>query len=155
MVYTLSGICMPSISGADGSSSRIEKAQPVEAVVDLPYGLVTAIFQSRQFDWIGLGRGPIHFARDGSIQCFVRTLPVEFMSEPIEAALLRGEVCLQRINGGRLQTAVHALMAPVLPRPAGADALRTNTEPDPPLGQRADATHRQRGKRRSIVGTDV
>ena len=72
---------------------------------DISHGHIAAIFQSRQFDWIGLGRGPIHFARDGSIQCFVRTLPVEFMSEPIEAALLRGEptpprVAIPPLDGG-------------------------------------------------------
>src|SRR5258705_7871900 len=122
---------------------------------NVSHGDIAAIFQSRQFVRIGLGRGSVHLARGGSIQRFVRTLPVEFLSEAIEAALLRGEVRLQRINCGRLQTAVHALMATVLPWPAGTDALGMDTEPDPPLGQRTDATHRQRGKRRPVVSTNA
>src|SRR5215218_5364071 len=122
---------------------------------DVAHDNVAAVFQSRQFDGIGLAGRSINLARKGSIQCFMRTLPVELLPESVEATLLDGEIRSQWINGGCLQTAVHALMTPVLTGLARTDALRTNTEPDPPLGQRADAAHRQRGKRRAVIGSNA
>src|SRR5215218_9040978 len=77
------------------------------------------------------------------------------MSELVETALLGCEVRRQRINGRRLEAAVHAFMAAVLPRLAWSDALRTNTESDPPLGQGADATDSKRGKRRAVIRADA
>jgi hypothetical protein len=62
----------------------------------------------------------------------VRPHRVVLQAESIEGVLLRGAGAPDRADGLALQRAVHALVRPVLLRPARMDALMLNAEPQPP-----------------------
>ena len=65
----------------------------------------------------------------------VRPFDIELADEGIEARLLLQGVDAGRPCGLRLEGEVHALMAAVLLRMAGLDALDGDAEPEPPDGE--------------------
>ena len=85
----------------------------------------------------------------------MRALGVVAMDEPIEAPLL-----LQGVGGGGprgvgLQGEMHPLMAPVLLRVPGRDALEANAETEPPDREFTPAIEGVRGgERDAVVGAD-
>jgi hypothetical protein len=62
----------------------------------------------------------------------VGSVGVELLDESVEAGLLRQAVGPGRSGGLLLQGQMHALMAAVLLRMAGLDALDRDAEPEPP-----------------------
>ena len=59
----------------------------------------------------------------------MRPLVVELLEEGIEACLLLKEVLASRFSGFFLEREMHALVTPVLLRPARLDALKGDPEP--------------------------
>ena len=83
----------------------------------------------------------------------MRPLLIELGAELIAAALLGRRGGRGRRTGTLgLERAMHALVAAVLLRLAGRDALRCDAELDPPDREPAKSAGSDRGERRTVVG---
>src|ERR1700747_848507 len=74
----------------------------------------------------------VDLSRALHVQSFVRAFAVEFADEVIEFCLLLQAVSARRSGGLLLESEMQALVASVLLRMAGLDALDLNAEPEPP-----------------------
>ena len=84
----------------------------------------------------------------------MRALAVELSAPAIEAALLRLCSPCRRHGGLLLERAVDALVAAILLRLAGVDALVTNAERDPPGRELGEPARPGRGEGGTIVAAD-
>jgi len=85
----------------------------------------------------------------------VRPLLVVNADEVLEAFLLLQEVERSGLGSFVLQRQVHALMAAVLLRLAGLDALQADAQTQPPDGQAREPEQSPGGgERRAVVGAD-
>src|SRR5690606_25946939 len=71
---------------------------------------------------------------------FVRAVFIVVLSEVIEPLLLSAKAAGRRFCHGLLQGAMHAFMTPVLLRLSRRDAFGSDAKPDPPDGERGQAT---------------
>ena len=104
---------------------------------------------------VGSGEGGVDFGRTLHGERLVRPFGIEFLDEVVEAGLLLQAVHSGRSGGFFLQREMHALVAAVLLRVAGLDALDGDAEPEPPdreLGEVEEAV--RAGERHAIVGAD-
>ena len=82
-------------------------------------------------------------------------LVVVAVDEVVELGLLLQEVAAGRLGGLELQGQMHALMAAVLLRMAGLDALDFDAEPEPPDGELGEVEERIRtGEGNAVIGAD-
>jgi hypothetical protein len=81
----------------------------------------------------------------------VRAFVVVDAPKAAEAELLRGERVRGRLGGLLLERPVHALVAAVLLRLAGGNALGPDAELDPPNRQPRQPARCDRGERRPVI----
>ena len=104
---------------------------------------------------IGARRGRVELGRTLHVERLVRPLVVVAVDEVIEPGLLLQEVAAGRLGGFLLQRQMHALVAAVLLRVAGLDALDLDAEPQPPDRELAQAEEGVgTGEGHAVVGAD-
>src|SRR5581483_10685209 len=99
--------------------------------------------------------GAIDLARAFHSERLVRAFGVEFGDKGIEAGLLLQTVLPWRSGGFLLQREMHALVAAVLLRLAGLDALDGDAEAQPPDREPGEVEERiWAGEGNAVVGAD-
>ena len=85
----------------------------------------------------------------------MRPLVVVAVNEVVELGLLLKEVAAGWLGGLELQCQMHALMAAVLLRVAGLDALELDAEPEPPDRELGEVEEGIRaGEGNTVIGAD-
>ena len=116
--------------------------------------VTVGVLEFWQLSRVAATRRVVEARRHLLADAFVRAVVVELIAERIECELLLLAVRLRWTSSLRFEGAMHAFVAPILPRRRRRDALRRDPEPNPPHAQGRQPGGCVCGEGRSIVAAN-
>src|SRR5437867_3953231 len=104
------------------------------------------VLDRREATGVPAGRGLVERGGRLAPEKLVRALVVVENTEPVEGALLGGQVRLGRPRRRGLEGPMHPLVGPVLLRTGGQNPLMLQAQPDPPDVELREAVDAGRGE---------